>query len=118
EKLTSYLKEIREVQLRILPPSINDSFGRYSVEQGNLRMGLFAIKGIGNQVIKEIIDARKDGVFKSLFDFCLRVDLRKVNRQTIENLIMAGAFDKIYSNRASLLASIDQAMEQGELFRE
>ncbi|RKQ29900.1 DNA polymerase III subunit alpha [Oceanobacillus halophilus] len=118
EKLNLYLKEVKEKNLRILPPSINYSFGKYSVESNHIRMGLSAIKGVGNQAIKEIIYKRKDSRFKNIFDFCMRVDVKLVNRQTIENLIMVGAFDETYSNRASLLASIDQAMEQGELFRE
>ncbi|WP_085991705.1 DNA polymerase III subunit alpha [Oceanobacillus senegalensis] len=118
EKLTLYLKELKEIKLQILPPSINHSFGKYSVEKNRIRMGLSAIKGVGNQAINEIIRVRKEGKFKHLFDFCMRVDVKLVNRQTIENLIMAGAFDETYANRASLLASIDQAIEQGELFSE
>ncbi|WP_156291448.1 DNA polymerase III subunit alpha [Oceanobacillus salinisoli] len=118
EKLNLYLKEIREMNLRMLPPSINNSFGKYSVEKNQIRMGLSAIKGVGNQAVKEIIRARKNGRFKHIFDFCMRVDVKLVNRQTMENLIMAGAFDETYSNRASILASLDQAIEQGDLFRE
>lgn len=118
EKWNLYLKEIREGNIQILPPSINHSFGAYSVERGNIRFGLSAIKGVGNQVIKEILDVRKDRRFQSLFDFCLRVNLDVVSRTTIENLIMVGAFDELHSNRASLLASLDQALEQGELFKE
>ncbi|WP_068674656.1 DNA polymerase III subunit alpha [Oceanobacillus sp. Castelsardo] len=118
EKWNLYLKEIREMNMNILPPSINKSYGRYSVEKGQIRIGLAAIKGVGNQAIKEILNVRKNGAFKHLYDFCLRVDLKLVNRQTMENLIMAGVFDDSYSNRASLLASLDQAREQGELFSE
>ncbi|KKE79053.1 DNA polymerase III subunit alpha [Bacilli bacterium] len=118
EKWNLYLKEIREINITILPPSINKSYGRYSVENGQIRIGLAAIKGVGNQAIKEIINVRKNGAFKHLYDFCLRVDLKLVNRQTMENLIMAGVFDDSYSNRASLLASLDRAREQGELFSE
>ncbi|PAV30392.1 DNA polymerase III subunit alpha [Virgibacillus profundi] len=118
DKVQAYIKEIKDLNLSIAAPSINKSFGKYSVEQNTIRMGLLTIKGIGNQVVQEIIRVRKEGKFKNLFDFCLRVSLKVVNRKIIELLIMAGAFDETYSNRASLLASIDQAMEQGELFRE
>jgi DNA polymerase III subunit alpha len=118
EKWHLYLKEIRGTNINVLPPSINKSYGRYSVESGQIRIGLAAIKGVGNQAIKEILHVRKNGAFKHLYDFCLRVDLKLVNRQTMENLIMAGVFDDSYSNRASLLASLDQAREQGELFSE
>lgn len=117
-KLQMYLREMKELQLKLLPPSINHSFGKYAVEGNDIRMGLLQIKGIGNQAVSEIIRVRKQGPFKSLFDFCLRVSLKAVNRQTIELLIMAGTFDELYHNRASLLATIDQAIEQGELFKE
>lgn len=116
EKVNLYLNELKQIQIQVYPPSINRSFGKYSVEKGQVRMGLSSIKGIGRQVISEILEKRKDGPFKNLFDFCLRVSFKAVNRKAIENLILAGCFDELYSNRASLLASVDQAMEQGELF--
>ncbi|WP_186578392.1 DNA polymerase III subunit alpha [Aquibacillus kalidii] len=118
DKIHLYIREARELGITLLPPSINKSFGKFTVEKGNLRMGLLLIKGIGHQVIREIIRARKQGPFKHLFDFCLRVPLNIVNRPVIESLILAGAFDETYSNRASLLSSLDQALEQGELFSE
>ncbi|GAB3065193.1 DNA polymerase III subunit alpha [Virgibacillus ainsalahensis] len=118
DKVDAYIKEMKDVNLDLLPPSINKSFGRFSVESGAIRIGLLMIKGIGNQVIKEVIQVRKSGPFKNLFDFCLRVSLKVVNRQALELLIIAGAFDETFSNRASLLASLDSAIEQGELFRE
>ncbi|MEN2765577.1 DNA polymerase III subunit alpha [Ornithinibacillus xuwenensis] len=118
EKIHMYIKEMKELKIPIGQPSINKSFGKFSVEKNYIRMGLLAIKGIGNQSVQEIIQARKHGKFKNLFDFCLRVSPKLVNRATIESLILAGAFDETYTNRASLLASIDQAVEQGELFRE
>src|SRR5690625_2140158 len=81
-------------------------------------MEILSIKVIGPKVVKEIIRVRNEKPFKNLFDFCLRISLKVVNRKSIELLIMAGAFDETHQNRASLLASIDPAMEQGELFRE
>lgn len=119
EKLHLYIKEMNEIGMELLPPSVNRSFGKYTVEKDKIRMGLSSIKGIGNDAIRAIIEARKNGgAFKNLFDFCLRVPNETVKRSTIENLILAGAFDELFNNRASLLASIDQALEQGELFRE
>ncbi|WP_087971898.1 DNA polymerase III subunit alpha [Oceanobacillus rekensis] len=116
EKQQAYIQELRGMGQDILPPNINQSFGKYTVERASIRMGLSSIKGVGNQAISEIIRVRKDGSFKNLFDFCLRVSSKLVNRTTLENLIIAGTFDETHSNRASLLASIEQAMEQGELF--
>ncbi|MFZ3576312.1 DNA polymerase III subunit alpha [Virgibacillus sp. DJP39] len=118
DKVHLYRKEANEFGLEFLPPDINNSFGKYTVDRGQIRMGLLSIKGIGNQAVKEIVRARKSGQFKSIFDFCLRVATKLVNRSTLELLIMVGAFDSTYRNRASLLASIDHAIEQGELFRE
>lgn len=116
DKVSAYIKEATSMGLQVLPPSINKSFGAYTVEHNQLRMGLLSIKGIGFQTVKEILRARGEQPFTDLFDFCLRVSLKIVNRAAIEQLILAGAFDETYSNRASLLASLDQAMEQGELF--
>lgn len=118
DKLHVYIKEMKELNIPIGQPSINKSFGKFSVEKGCIRIGLQSIKGIGKQAVQEILQARKQGPFKDLFDFCLRVSPKLVNRATIESLVLVGAFDESYDNRASLLASIDQAMEQGELFRE
>ncbi|MFD1038110.1 DNA polymerase III subunit alpha [Virgibacillus byunsanensis] len=118
DKIQLYLQEMKELEISLASPSINKSFGKYAVESNNIRMGLLSIKGIGNQVVREIIQVRNAGAFKSLFDFCLRISLKIVTKKTIETLILAGAFDELYTNRASLLASIDQAIEQGELFGE
>ncbi|MEC5421948.1 DNA polymerase III subunit alpha [Virgibacillus sp. C22-A2] len=118
DKIQLYSKEIKELDITIAPPSINKSYGKFTVEGNQIRMGLLMIKGIANQVIKEISRVRREGPFKNLFDFCLRVSLKIVNRKALELLVLAGAFDETYANRASLLASIDQAIEQGDLFRE
>lgn len=118
DKLHQYIQEIKEQGISLSPPSINASFGRFSVEGNGIRMGLSIIKGIGNQVVQEILRVRKEGLFKDLFDFCLRVSPKAVNRKNLELLIMAGTFDETKPNRASLLASIDRALEQGELFKE
>ncbi|GAB3791900.1 DNA polymerase III subunit alpha [Virgibacillus kimchii] len=118
DKVQQYRREVKELGIPFKPPSINRSFGKYAVEKDGIRMGLLSIKGVGNKAIQEILRVRKNGRFKNLSDFCLRVSLGVVNRQTIELLIMAGAFDELQPNRASLLASIDPALEQGELFRE
>lgn len=118
DKINLYMKEMNEIGLELLPPSINKSYGRFTVEKGKIRMGLNSIKGIGKDTIKEISEVRKSGRYKNLFDFTLRISNKLVKRSHIENLIMAGGLDEIRANRASLLASIDQAMEQGELFKE
>ena len=83
-KLTNYIREASESGIQVLGPSIQKSYGFYKVESKAIRMGLQAIKGIGHQVIKEIIAIRKEAPFKNLFDFCLRVDLKICTRTVIE----------------------------------
>lgn len=117
DKLAAYIKEARDLGIDVLAPSVNRSFGFFSAEQGKIRMGLNAIRGIGHQVAREIIMKRKQGgPFRDLFNFCLRVDLKIITRAMIETLILSGAFDELHPNRATMLASVDSAMEQGELF--
>lgn len=113
KKVASYVKEAKQLGLAVLPPSINASFGKFTAEKGNIRIGLQLIKGVGYDTVKQIIEARKDGRFTDLYDFCLRTNVR---RNVLENMIMAGVFDELHTNRASLLASIDQVMAQIQLF--
>lgn len=112
-KLRMYMREANENGIEILPPSINKSYGAFTVENGNIRIGFMAIKGIGYETVKEIVRARKEKKYSDLFDFCLRASIK---RNVLETLILAGAFDETYSNRASLLDSIDQAIARKELF--
>jgi len=104
------------------PPDINR--GRYRFEPVTdkvIRYGLGAVKGTGQQAIEAIVAAREGrgagergaevGPFKSLYDFCVRVDRSKLNKRTVEALIKAGAFDTIQLNRAALIASVDRAFE-------
>src|SRR5699024_10860924 len=113
-KLSMYVQEAKEANIAVLPPSINDSVPYFSVEAANTRIGLLAIKGIGYETDKEIMDVRKNGKFRDLFDFIQRT--KNIKRNVIETLILAGSFDDLYDNRASLLASIDKAYERTELF--
>jgi DNA polymerase-3 subunit alpha len=76
-----------------------------------IRYGLGAIKGTGQAAIDAIISRSESGPFSSLFDFCVRVDRSRVNKRCIEALIKAGAFDSLQLNRASLIASVDRAVD-------
>ncbi|MBT7407849.1 MAG: DNA polymerase III subunit alpha, partial [Nitrosomonadales bacterium] len=99
-------------KVELLPPNINQSQYKFvTLNQNQILYGLGALKGSGQIAIDEILQEREEnGLFKSLFDFTSRLDLRKVNRRVIESLIKAGAFDEIEKNRASLLASISLAI--------
>ncbi|HET8745760.1 MAG TPA: DNA polymerase III subunit alpha, partial [Ramlibacter sp.] len=95
------------------PPDVNRGTWRFEpISDKVIRYGLGAIKGTGQSAIEAIVAAREDGgAFRSLYDFCCRVDRSRINKRTVEALIKAGAFDSLQLNRASLVASIDRAYE-------
>ncbi|HEY8354829.1 MAG TPA: DNA polymerase III subunit alpha [Methylophilaceae bacterium] len=102
--------------VEVLPPDINRSGFRFQpVNDRQILYGLGAIKGTGLAAIEVILAARENGgPFRDLFDFCQRIDLRKVNRRVIESLIRAGAFDSLEPNRAALLAGVGIAISAAE----
>ncbi|NOU24586.1 MAG: DNA polymerase III subunit alpha [Methylotenera sp.] len=103
-------------QIEVLPPDINQSEYKFTpVSKTQILYGLGAVKGTGQAAIEVILQARKkDGPFKDLFDFCNRLDLRKVNRRVVESLIRAGAFDQLSPSRNALLAGVSMAMAAAE----
>ena len=117
KKLAEYIKELRIFGYALKGPSINKSEYPFTVENDGIRFSLAAIKGVGVQALKEIIRARKDGPFTDLFDFCMRVSLKVVNRKTIENLIYSGSMDEFGYDRAILLATLDVAIEHASLMK-
>ncbi|MED1437143.1 DNA polymerase III subunit alpha [Aeribacillus composti] len=117
EKLAQYVREASEMGITILPPSIHKSGFSFLVENGSIRFGLASIKNVGIAAMKEIAKERKKKPFEDLFDFCIRMSSKAVNRRTIEALIFSGAMDDFGQDRATLLASIDVALEHAELFK-
>ncbi len=103
-------------QVEILSPDVNQSEFKFTpISKNQVLYGLGAVKGTGQAAIEVILQARrKDGPFKDLFDFCNRLDLRKVNRRVVESLIRAGAFDKLSPSRNALLAGVAMAMAAAE----
>ncbi len=102
-------------KVEVLPPDINQSGYRFEpLNNSQILYGLGAIKGSGQAAIELILAARENAPFKSLFDFCSRLDLRKVNRRVIESLIRVGAFDRLEPNRAALLAGVSMAISVAE----
>ncbi len=115
DKIYKYIQECKEMNIRVLPPDVNESVTTFSVKGSSIRFGLAAIKNVGESAVEAILEAReKGGPFKSLYDFCCRVDTRKVNRKTIESLIKAGAMDSFGRDRHTLLEALDQALEAGQ----
>lgn len=116
DQLSIFYEDSLANGLTVLPPDINESFYRFvPISRKEIRYALGAIKGTGQAAIDSITDEReKNGAFQSLFDFCMRIDKRLVNKRAIEALIRAGAFDLLTPNRASLLASLPLALEAAE----
>ncbi|OGK17369.1 DNA polymerase III subunit alpha [Candidatus Roizmanbacteria bacterium RIFCSPHIGHO2_01_FULL_39_12c] len=103
-KMAQAIEECRRMEIPVLPLDINKSLYNFNIEGDSIRFGLSAIKNVGSAAIESILSARKKGSCKSFTDFLFRVDLRKVNKKTVESLIKAGAF-KNFANRATLLSN-------------
>jgi len=117
DKISQYIREAKLMGINILRPSINHSFYPFSVEKGCIRYSLAAIKGVGMATLKEIIEARNTKPFADLFDLCIRVSGKALNRNVLEALVFSGALDDFGHDRATLLASLDIAMEHATLVR-
>ncbi|UAB69453.1 DNA polymerase III subunit alpha [Vibrio sp. SCSIO 43132] len=113
EKVVGLVDECFRMKLKVLPPDINSGLYRFNVDDtGAIVYGIGAIKGVGEGPIENIIAAREEGgYFKDLFDFCARIDLKKVNKRVIEKLIYAGALDRLGPHRAAMMASLDDAVK-------
>ena len=108
DKLLFYKEEGKKMGYKVLPPDVNKSDADFSVEDGNIRYGLAAIKSVGAANMEAIEKERKaHGPFKSISDFIHRIDAKQINRRQLEQLIKAGAFDSIDKNRGKLFANID-----------
>jgi DNA polymerase III subunit alpha len=116
DKLKIFYDDAVALGQRFEPPNINTGTSLFEpVADGVVRYGLAAVKGTGQSAVEAIVAAREaGGPFKSLFDFCARVDRGRINKRSVEALIKAGAFDLIEPNRASLGASIALAFEYGD----
>ena len=98
--------------IQILPPDVNESGSLFTATPAGIRFAMAGIKGVGRGIVEAILEERKkNGLFKSLFEFCKRIDLRKVGKKSIENLIEAGCFDFTKWSRAELLESVDPMFE-------
>ena len=112
-KVAEYIYSCRQMGIKILPPDINRGVGNFSVDNGNIRYGLAAIKSIGRPVIESIIEERKmRGEFKNLKDFMERLSGKEVNKRTVENFIKSGAFDSLKGTRKQLMMIYIRVMDQ------
>ncbi|WP_417660180.1 DNA polymerase III subunit alpha [Pseudomonas sp.] len=130
DKVVTLIEECRSMKLRIDAPDVNTSEFKFTVNEGGwIVYGLGAIKGVGEGPVEAIVESRRDGPFKDLFDFCSRVDLKRINKRTLEALLRSGALDRlgphfheeikayhanIDRNRAVLLAAMEEAVQAAE----
>lgn len=107
EKITFFMEECRRMGIPVLGPDVNESNIRFSVNsKGEIRFGLSAIKGVGEGAVESIVNERKqNGPYSSLYDLVRRINLRSLNRKTMENLALAGALDTFGLHRAQYFAT-------------
>ncbi len=118
DKVVKNISDCREQGIDVLPPDINTSGLSFTVVGTSMRFGLGAVKNVGAGAIEAILEARTDGPFKSLYDFCERVDLRKVNKRVVESLIKCGAFDSTGATRSSQMEGLETASAYGQKLQE
>ena len=112
DKVSGYIGECRECGIALLPPDINRSADRFTVEEGGIRFGLVAIKNIGRGFIQAVMRERETGgPFTSLYDFCSRMNGSEMNKRAVENLIRSGAFDSMGARRSQLIKVYESVMD-------
>jgi DNA polymerase-3 subunit alpha len=129
DKVVKNVGEVRANGIEVLRPDVNLSQHDFSVvteefktkkgvqQKKVIRFGLSAVKGVGEGAVESIIAARdKEGAFKDVFDFCMRIDLKRVNKKVLEALVKSGAFDSLHpqSNRAAMLAAVEPAVDEAQ----
>lgn len=101
KQVTFFMEECKRMGLNVLGPDVNESFLKFTVnDQGAIRFGMGAVKGVGSSAVETIVENRKDGKYKSVFDLAKRIDLRSANKKAFENLALAGGFDSFDTHRA------------------
>ncbi len=114
DSLVEHLEDCRRMHIEVVPPDVNCGDVEFLPAEGKIHFALSAIKGCGHSAAEAIAaERRRGGPYRSLFDFCERLDPGAVNRTAIESLIKAGAFDSLHPVRASLWQAIDRAMQSG-----
>lgn len=118
DKIVLLINDCRKGGINVLPPDVNEGASTFVVGRDGIRFGLSAVKNVGENAVESIVRERERGrSFETLFDFCRRVDLRVVNRKTIESLIQAGAFDTLDRNRARLFEGLDRALSYAQNYQ-
>lgn len=112
-KMSLYIREAERIGVKLLPPDVNASFGKFSVEEGAMRFGLLGIKHVGSAIVEATVKAREEGAFSSLEEYMRRicdVDSNALNRKSVESFIYAGACDSLGGHRAQLMADLEMSI--------
>ena len=114
DAVLKFMDECRSHSIKVLPPDVNQSDAFFNVDDGCIRFGLAAVKGVGDAAIDSIVENKmKEGPYKTLYDFCERVNLSKANKKVLEALIKCGAFDSTGDKRSQMMAVLEDALEHG-----
>ena len=112
EKVSEYIRTAKELGIEVLPPSINESYSRFTVKGNSIRFGLAAIKNVGVNVVEAIVKAREsNGEFNSLMNFCNKMEVGTINKRAVESLIKSGAFDEFGIFRSKLISVHEKLMD-------
>ena len=112
DKVSLYVNECKVLNIKVLPPDVNESSVKFTVVNKNIRFGLAAIKNVGeNAIISMIAERSKNGSFSSFLDFCQRIEGRDINKRCIESLIKCGAFDSLNIYRSKLIAVYERFLD-------
>ena len=112
DKVVEYMRECNSIGIEVLPPDINKSYSKFSVDGDHIRFGLAAVKNVGANAIDNIVAEREaNGPYKNLTDLVKRIDSKFANKKTIESLIKCGAFDSTGDNRASLMFAFEDVLD-------
>ncbi|OIN99790.1 MAG: DNA polymerase III subunit alpha [Desulfovibrionaceae bacterium CG1_02_65_16] len=115
DKVFTYINACREMQIPVVPPDVNVSETRFCVIDNKVVFGLAGIKGVGEDAVDAIVAERQEsGPFRDIYDLCERVNLRKINKRTLEALIKAGGLDCLGKTRAGLMAVLERAVSMGQ----
>ncbi len=114
DAVIKYMDECRNHDIKVLPPDVNESDAHFTVSDGCIRFGLAAVKNVGEAAIDSIVAVREnESKFESLYDFCERVNVSKVNKKVLEALIKCGAFDSCNTRRSQMMAVLEDSLEHG-----
>jgi len=115
EKVVKYINEARGMGITVLPPDVNSSDLNFTPVGDSIRFGLAAIKNVGENTVKGILQARETlGRFTSIFEFCESVDARLLNKRVLESLVRAGAMDGLGAHRAQMMAVVDLSLDRAQ----